>query len=130
TVYDSTVPKIPCAAMGLRDADNLSRLLKDGRTVDAYLKTMAQFLPDTIGHNVIAEWQGSEFPDQFITVGGHLDSWDPAEGAHDDGAGCVHSIEVLRALKTLDYQPRHTIRVVLFANEENGLRGAVKYAEE
>jgi carboxypeptidase Q len=87
-------------------------------------------LPDTIGHNVIGEWQGSEFPDQIITIGGHLDSWDPAEGAHDDGAGCVQSIEVLRALKAIGYKPKHTIRIVLFANEENGLRGGAKYAEE
>jgi hypothetical protein len=87
-------------------------------------------LNDTIGHNVIGEIIGSEFPDEIITVGGHLDSWDPAEGAHDDGAGCVQSIEVLRAFKALGYKPRRTIRVVLFANEENGLRGGTKYAEE
>lgn len=99
TVYDSLYPKIPCAAMGLRDADNLSRLLDSGLKPDAYLKTMAQFLPDTIGNNVIGEWKGSVFPEEIITVGGHLDSWDPAEGAHDDGAGCVQSIEVLRVLK-------------------------------
>ncbi len=92
TSYDSSLPKIPCAAMGLRDADHLGRLVT-GRKVEAYLKTMAQFLPDTVGHNVIGEWKGSELPDEFITVGGHLDSWDPAEGAHDDGSGCVQSIE-------------------------------------
>jgi carboxypeptidase Q len=85
-------------------------------------------LPDTLAHNVIGELKGSEFPDQYITVGGHLDSWDPAEGAQDDGAGCVQSIEVLRALKAIGYKPRHTIRVVLFANEENGGRGGRKYA--
>ena len=87
-------------------------------------------LPDETGHNVIGELIGSEFPDEIITVGGHLDSWDPAEGAHDDGAGCVHSIEVLRVLKAIGYKPKRTIRVVLFANEENGLRGGNKYAEE
>lgn len=130
TAYDTLFPKIPCAAMGLKDANNLSRLLGEGVSVEAYLKTMAQLLPDTIGHNVIGEWTGSTVPDEIITVGGHLDSWDAAEGAHDDGAGCVQSIEVLRALKAIGYKPRHTIRVVLFANEENGLRGGNKYADE
>jgi carboxypeptidase Q len=95
-----------------------------------FIKTLARMLPDTIGHNVIGEIRGTEFPDEIITVGGHLDSWDPAEGAHDDGAGCVQSIEVLRALKAIGYKPKRTIRVVLFANEENGLRGGNKYAEE
>jgi carboxypeptidase Q len=130
TSYDSSLPKIPCAALGLKDADTLARLLKEGKKVEGYLKTMAHFLPDTTGHNVIGELTGSEFPDEYITVGGHLDSWDPAEGAHDDGSGCVHAIEVLRALKAIGYHPKRTIRVVLFANEENGLRGGNKYAEE
>jgi carboxypeptidase Q len=86
--------------------------------------------PDTLGHNVIGELRGSEFPDEYITIGGHLDSWDVAEGAHDDGTGCVHSIEVLRALKAVGYTPRRTIRIVLFANEENGLKGGTAYATE
>jgi carboxypeptidase Q len=129
-VYDSAYPKIPCAAMGLRDADKLSSLLKDGKKIALYYKSNAHFLPDTIGHNIIGEITGTEFPGEFITIGGHLDSWDPAEGANDDGSGCVHSIEVLRALKALGYQPKHSMRVVLFANEENGLRGGTKYAQE
>jgi hypothetical protein len=79
---------------------------------------------------VIGEWKGTEFPDQFITVGGHLDSWDPAEGASDDGAGCVQAIEVLRALKAAGYKPKRSIRVVLFTDEENGGRGAQVYASE
>src|SRR5678815_2761544 len=94
------------------------------------MRSNAHFLPDTIGRNVIGELVGSEFPDQIITIGGHLDSWDPAEGAHDDGAGVVHTIEILRALKAIGYKPKHTIRFVLFANEENGLRGGTKYADE
>ncbi len=73
---------------------------------------------------------GTEFPDEIITVGGHLDCWDNCEGAHDDGAGCVQTIEILRAFKALGYKPKRTIRFVLFANEENGLRGGLKYAEE
>lgn len=127
--YNDSLPKIPAVAVGLKDADWLDSTL--GRTtVFATLQTRGHFLPDTIGHNVIGELKGSEFPNQFITVGGHLDSWDPAEGAHDDGAGVVQTIEVLRVLKALGYQPKHTIRFVLFANEENGTRGGQKYAEE
>ncbi len=128
--YDSTQPKIPAAAMGLQDADKLIALLRAGKEVTVFYRSNAQFFPDATGHNVIGEWTGSVYPDRYITVGGHLDSWDPAEGAHDDGAGCVHSIEVLRALKAIGYQPRHTIRVVLFANEENGLRGGRQYAAD
>ena len=92
--------------------------------------TNGHFLPDTIGHNIIGEFRGSEFPDEIITVGGHLDSWDNCEGAHDDGAGCVQTIEILRAFKAIGYKPKRSIRFVLFANEENGLRGGNKYAEE
>jgi carboxypeptidase Q len=128
-VYNDSFPKIPAAAVGLRDADQLAALLeRQPQGVSLYLRTNAQMLPDTLAHNVIGELKGSEFPDQYITVGGHLDSWDPAEGAMDDGAGCVQSIEVLRALKAIGYTPRHTIRVVLFANEENGGRGGRAYA--
>jgi carboxypeptidase Q len=131
-VYNDSFPKIPAAAVGLWDADKLADALekKGSGTLKVYLRTQAQMLPDTLAHNVIGEIRGSEFPDEFITVGGHLDSWDPAEGAQDDGAGCVHSIEVLRALKAIGYKPRHSIRVVLFANEENGGRGGEKYADE
>jgi hypothetical protein len=129
-LYNDSFPKIPAAAVGLRDADQLAAAIKNNSSIAVFLKTHAKMLPDTIGHNVIGELTGSEFPDQIITVGGHLDSWDPGEGAHDDGAGCVHSIEVLRALKAIGYKPKRTIRVVLFANEENGLRGGNKYADE
>ena len=127
--YDTTLPEIPAVAIGLRDADRLDSVLQKNSIIVS-LKTNGHFLPDTIGHNVIGELTGSAFPDEIITIGGHLDSWDPAEGAHDDGAGVVHTIEVLRVLKALGYQPRHTIRFVLFANEENGLRGGTKYADE
>jgi hypothetical protein len=127
--YDTTSPEIPAVAIGLRDADWLSSTLTN-KKLEVFLKTGGKFFPDTIGHNVIGELTGSEFPDQFITVGGHLDSWDPAEGAQDDGAGVVHTIEILRAFKALGYKPKHTIRFVLFANEENGLRGGTKYADE
>ncbi|MFY0253434.1 M20/M25/M40 family metallo-hydrolase [Chitinophaga sp. 30R24] len=127
--YDSAYPKIPAVAIGLEDADRLSQRIQDDASAKVFLRTNCEMLPDTIGHNVIAELKGSKYPDQYITVGGHLDSWDVAEGAHDDGTGCVQSIEVLRAYKALGIRPAHTLRVVLFANEENGSRGGKKYAE-
>ncbi len=129
TRYDSAYAKIPAVAVGLRDADWLASSLQ-ARKMTVLLKTYGRFLPDTIGHNVIGELRGSEFPDEIITIGGHLDSWDVCEGAHDDGAGCVQTIEILRAFKAVGYKPKRTIRFVLFANEENGLRGGTKYAEE
>jgi carboxypeptidase Q len=127
--YNDSFPKIPAIAVGPRDADQVWELSKKAQ-FKMTMVTKGHFLPDTIGHNVIAELKGTEFPDQFITVGGHLDSWDVNEGAHDDGAGVVHTIEIMRALKAIGYKPKHTIRFVLFANEENGLRGGAKYAAE
>jgi len=129
TASGDTIPKIPSMAIGLRDADWLSDQLQK-TTVNVFYKSNAHFLPDTIGHSVIGELTGSEFPNEFITIGGHLDSWDLAEGANDDGAGVVQTIEILRVLKAIGYKPKHSIRFVLFANEENGLRGGTKYAEE
>lgn len=127
--YDSAYPKIPAVAIGLEDADRLSQRLKDDNSASVFLRTNCEMKKDTIGHNVIGELKGSKYRDQYITVGGHLDSWDVAEGAHDDGTGCVQSIEVLRAFKAMGMKPEHTLRVVLFANEENGTRGGKKYAE-
>ncbi|MGE7773730.1 M20/M25/M40 family metallo-hydrolase [Chitinophaga sp. NPDC101104] len=129
TRYNDSFPKIAAVAIGLKDADRLSQRIVNDPTMQVFLRTTCEMLPDTIGHNVIGELRGSEFPEQYITVGGHLDSWDNCEGAHDDGAGVVQSIEILRAYKALGIRPRHTVRVVLFANEENGTRGGVKYAE-
>lgn len=126
--YNDSFPKIPAVALGLEDADMLSGRLKGEADLKIFLRTNCRMLPDTIGHNVIAELKGSEFPDEIITVGGHLDSWDVNEGAHDDGTGCVQSIEILRAFKALGIRPKRTLRIVLFANEENGSRGAKKYA--
>ena len=129
TRYDSAYAKVPAVAIGLRDADQLSEAASRS-AVTVSLKTQGHFLPDTIGHNVIGELKGTDYPDEIITVGGHLDSWDNCEGAHDDGAGCVQTIEILRAFKAIGYRPKRTIRFVLFANEENGLRGGNKYADE
>lgn len=129
-MYNDSFPKIPAAALGLRDADALWNACKQHKHVTVSLTTYGYFLPDTINTNVVAELRGSSNADEYISVGGHLDSWDVNEGAHDDGTGVVQTIEVLRTLKALGYKPKHTLRFVLFANEENGLRGGKKYAEE
>lgn len=129
TRYALNTPKIPAVAISTNDAGLLSKLLKDDPELNFYFETHAQMLPDVLSYNVVGEIKGSEFPDEIIVVGGHLDSWDLAEGAHDDGAGCVQSIEVLRIMKSLGYKPKRTIRAVMFMNEENGLRGGRKYAE-
>ena len=129
TNYNDSFPKLPAIAISTRDADYLSNALKQKQVDKAYFKTNAQMLPDVASANVVGELRGSEFPDEIITIGGHLDSWDLAEGAHDDGAGCVQSIEIIRVMKALGIKPKRTIRVVMFMNEENGLRGGKKYAE-
>ncbi len=128
--YADSIKQIPAAAMGLMDVKKLDSLFDHQISLSASLYTFGKMLPDTIGHNIIGEIKGSEHPEQIITVGGHLDSWDPAEGANDDGTGVVQTLEVLRAFTALGYHPKHTIRFVLFANEENGTRGAKKYADE
>ncbi len=126
--YTDSLPKIPAAAVGLHDVKYIDSLFDAGKAVSASLFTYGKMLPDTTGHNIIGVLKGQD--DTIITVGGHLDSWDVNEGATDDGAGIVQTIEILRAFKALNYQPKHTIHFVLFANEENGARGAEKYAEQ
>jgi len=129
--YTDSLPKIPAVAISTKGAEALSSFLKGNyKDDDFFLRTNCVMLPDTVGHNVIGEIKGTAFPDEIITIGGHMDSWDPAEGASDDGTGMVASIEVLRAFKAIGYKPKRTIRIVLFANEENGGRGGDKYAEE
>ncbi len=130
TGFDEGVAPIPCAALGIRSADKLHDALTKNPRLNVGITLHCRSFPDKLSYNVIGEIRGSEFPDTYIIAGGHLDSWDVGHGAHDDGAGCVQSLEVLRTLKALKYNPRHTIRAVLFMNEENGLRGALKYAEE
>ncbi|NLP58817.1 M20/M25/M40 family metallo-hydrolase [Lutibacter sp. B1] len=122
--------KVPTAAISTKAANLLSETLKTNPTLEFFFKQNCETLPDAPSFNVIGEITGSEFPEKYITVGGHLDSWDLADGAHDDGTGIVQSIEVLRLLKLNGIKPKHSIRVVLFMNEENGLRGGKKYAEE
>lgn len=128
--YDSAYALIPAAAISTRAAEQLSALLREEGRVTVSMKMHCQTLPDALSYNVIGEIRGSERPEEVIVVGGHLDSWDVGHGAHDDGAGCTQSMDVLRLLKETGYRPRHTIRCVLFMNEENGLRGGKKYAAE
>jgi len=128
--YDSAYSLIPAAAISTLAAEALSRTLREEGRAKVSIQLNCMTLPDVLSYNVIGEIRGSERPNDIILVGGHLDSWDVGHGAHDDGAGVVQSMDVLRVLKTLGYRPRHTIRCVLFMNEENGLRGGKAYALE
>lgn len=128
-VYNEDFPKIPAVAISTSSADVLSKYISSEKKVEFYFETHCEMLPDVLSHNVIGQITGAEKPNEFIVVGGHLDSWDVGHGAHDDGAGCVQSIEALRIFKKLDIQPKHSIRAVMFMNEENGMRGGNKYAE-
>ena len=121
--------RIPAAAISTKDAEFLSSMLKLKPGLSFYYKMNCKNFDDVQSYNVIGEITGSEKPEEIIVVGGHLDSWDLGDGAHDDGAGVVQSMEVLRLFKETGIRPKRTIRVVLFMNEENGLRGGKKYAE-
>jgi hypothetical protein len=127
--YNDAVNRIPAVAIGLEDADFLSSLLKDDPNCEVGLDLDCANLPEVESYNVIAEVRGNEFPEEVIVVGGHFDSWDKGHGAHDDGAPCIQTMEVLNQLLKLKLNPKRTIRCVLFINEENGLRGGIKYGE-
>lgn len=127
--YAPNVPQIPAVAISTKHAELLSKLLKDDSALQFYIETHCETLEDAPSFNVIGEIKGSEYDNEIIVVSGHLDSWDLAQGAHDDGAGCVQAIEVLRLFKQIGYKPKRTIRAVMYMNEENGLRGGQKYAE-
>jgi Zn-dependent M28 family amino/carboxypeptidase len=124
------MPKIPAAAVTIEAAELMQRLTQQGETVKVTLQMEAQTLPDANSANVIAEIPGREKPEEIVLISGHIDSWDVGTGASDDGAGCVIAMEAARLIKKLNLKPRRTIRVVLFTNEENGLRGAVGYGEQ
>ncbi len=128
TGYPPGAPRIPAAALSTIAAARLSAALKADPATELAMQIHSQWFDDAPSANVIGEIKGSEHPEQIILIGGHLDSWDIAPGAHDDGAGVVQSIKVLRLLKAAGYQPRHTVRCVLFTSEENSLNGAVEYA--
>ena len=131
TAYTKDGINIPAAAISTKDANTLSAMLKMKSlpAVKFYFKQNCEHLPDAPSFNIVGEMTGSENPNKFITVGGHLDSWDLAEGAHDDGTGVMQSVEALRLLKVMGYKPKNSIRAVFFINEENGDRGGIKYAE-
>lgn len=127
--YADTLEKLPAMSISTKDADKLSKELKSDPTLTLTLKIVSSQKPEAKSYNVIGEIKGSEFPDQVIVFGGHLDAWDKGQGAHDDGAGVVQTIEVLRLFKTLGIKPKHTIRVVAFMDEEMDQRGAKAYAD-
>ncbi len=126
--YKPGIKKIPAAAVSTKDAQMIHDYLQRNGTAKVTMNINAHTNDDMPSNNVIGEIRGSVHPEKVIVIGGHLDSWDVGEGAHDDGAGVVHSMEVLRILKALDYKPKYTIRVVLFMNEENGNMGGKGYA--
>lgn len=127
---DSLAAKIPAAAICTKDANRLSQLLKQEGRVQFYMNMNCKKYPDAPSFNVIGEIKGSEFPEEVIVFGGHLDAWDNGEGAHDDGAGIMQAIEILRLFKATGIRPKRTIRAVMWMNEENGGRGADAYANE
>jgi hypothetical protein len=127
--YDTLYKKIPAMALSYVEATELEKMIRAKEIVSATVNSTSHFEEEVLSYNVVGELYGSDLKDEIITVGGHLDSWDVGEGAHDDGAGCVQSIEVLRTLKQQQIKPIHTLRAVLFMNEENGLRGGNAYAD-
>ncbi|MEO6446153.1 MAG: M28 family metallopeptidase [Gemmatimonadaceae bacterium] len=127
--YDSTVRKIAHAAITPEDADMIARFRARGEKVVVKLSMSSHFLPDAPSRNVIGEIRGSEFPDEVVVMGGHIDSWDVGRGAMDDAGGVVAAWEALRVLKRLGFTPRRTIRVVGWTNEENGGRGGAAYRD-
>lgn len=128
--YHDTIPKIPAVAISTKGADLLSNKLKNNTDLLFSFRTTCYQLTDSISYNVIGEIKGSEFHEQIITVGGHLDAWDNGEGAHDDGAGCLMSLDVLRIFRELGIKPKRTIRAVMFMDEEVAQRGGKEYARQ
>ena len=122
--------RIPAAAISTNGAELLSKSLKVNPNATFYLKQSCQTFDDVLSYNVVGELTGTEHPERIMVVGGHLDSWDLGDGSHDDGTGCVQSMEVLNIFKNIGYKPKNTIRVVLFMNEENGVRGGKEYENQ
>jgi carboxypeptidase Q len=130
THYDSTVARIPAAALGVEDAELLHRLVGRGDSVVVRLTMEARTLPDAPSRNVVAELRGAEKPDEVVVVGGHIDSWDVGQGAMDDGGGALAAWHAVRLMQRLGLRPRRTVRVVLWTNEENGGRGNTGYRDQ
>ena len=127
--YNDSFPQIPAIAISTANAEWLSAEIATRKKVNLFFRTNCIMYPKVLSYNVIGELTGTEFPNEIITVGGHLDSWDLAEGASDDGTGCVQSIEVLRSIRKNMGSPKRTIRAVLFMNEENGGGGGKAYSD-
>lgn len=130
TRYAKDVEPIPAFALGVLSAQRLSEKLAAGAVQSVWLKASCETLPDVEQWNVIGELTGSELPDEYVVISGHLDAWDLGTGAHDDGGGCVQAIEAARLLRETGYTPRRTLRIIMYANEENGRRGGDRYAEQ
>lgn len=128
--YDRDQPKIPHAAITMEDAMMLGRLQERGEKIVLHLRMEARSVADRWSRNVIAELPGSEFPEEIVVLGGHIDSWDVGQGAHDDAGGCVAAWQAVKLIKELGLQPKRTLRVVLWTNEENGGRGNKNYRDE
>ena len=127
--YKEGVDSIAHGGLGVLSSERLSKAIKENPSLKLTVRLSGKWFPDALSHNVIGLIRGKKNPEKIITVGGHLDSWDIGEGAHDDGAGCVHSIGALRLFQKQNITPNNTIRAVMFMNEEFGLRGGLKYAE-
>lgn len=130
SAYEDGVPRIPHAAITVEDADLLQRMQERGERIEVLLKMNAQTLPDTPGRNVMAEITGTEFPDEVVVLGGHIDSWDVGQGAMDDAGGVVAAWEAIRLMKELGLRPRRTIRAVGWTSEEQGRTGGREYVAE
>ncbi len=129
TVYNDSFPKVPAVAISTNNANELSKQLQKNNKIIGYIKTNCNLVGQVPSFNVVGVIKGSIFPEQILTVGGHLDSWDLAEGAQDDGTGVVQSIEIIRVIKALNIKPLRTIQAVCFMNEENGGGGAKGYIQ-
>ncbi|NND72435.1 MAG: M20/M25/M40 family metallo-hydrolase [Rhodothermales bacterium] len=127
--YEEGVRQIPHAAVTLEDAMMMQRMQDRGQKIVVTLKMGAETFPDVVSRNVVAEIVGSEFPEEVVVFGGHIDSWDVGQGVMDDAGGCVAAWQALVLMKRLGLRPKRTIRVVMWTNEENGLRGGTGYAE-
>src|SRR5687768_4405358 len=127
--YAGDAGRIPAAAIPVEDAQRIGRLVNRGVPVRVRLKMAAKFDTDVESFNVVGELRGREKPEEIVLVGCHFDSWDPGTGASDDAVGCIVTWEAARLMKKLNIRPRRTVRVVLFTNEENGLRGGTAYRD-
>lgn len=130
TRYNAEVDSIPAMAISPISADRLSKTLGEDPKTKVYLKQNSGWKEKVETHNVIAEWKGSKYADRIITIGGHIDSWDVGEGAHDNGTGTMGTLDAIRTLMEIGYRPENTIRLVFYMNEENGVHGAIEYGKK